>query len=188
MTDDEIALLLDVVNTSERPGVTLEERVQLAEDRHAIHDLVLAYGWLCDARRWDELLDLYTDDFERILAGTLQEVARGKDTLRKLYEAPQLPRAGADDKAPPAASLINQYEIRHMIHPPVIRIGDDRDQATAAAVYSIVATSGDGPEQRKGDHQGGYIFGFRREPKGWRFCRMTVISENARNPLFQGGQ
>lgn len=186
MTDEEIALLLDVVNTPERPRETLEERVRLVEDQRAIHDLVMAYGWLCDARRWDELLDLYTDDFERVLAGTLQEVARGKETLRRLYEAPALPRSGDAAGGPPDAALINRYEIRHLIHPPVVRIGDDDDTALAAAVYSIVATAGDGPDLRTGSHQGGYVFGLRREPAGWRFCRMTVISENARNPLFQG--
>lgn len=185
MTDDEIALLLEVVDTPERPRETLEERVQVAEDHRAIHDLVMAYGWLCDARRWDELLDLYTDDFERVLAGTLHEVARGKEALRRLYEAPALPRAGGTQGGPPDATRINRYEIRHLIHPPVIRIGDTGTDATAAAVYSIVATAGDGPDLRRGEHQGGYVFGFRREPGGWRFCRMTVISENARNPLFQ---
>ncbi|MCB0997571.1 MAG: nuclear transport factor 2 family protein [Acidimicrobiales bacterium] len=184
MTDDEIALLLDVVRTPEAPRLSLEERLQLMEDHRSIVDLVMAYGWLCDARRWDELLDLYTDDFERVLAGTLVERVSGKEKLRALYEAPALPRAG-DRDGPPAASQLNTYELRHMIHPPVVRIGDDGASAVAAAVYSLVASSGDGADFRKGDHQGGYIFGFRREPVGWRFCTMTVISENARNPLFQ---
>ena len=186
MTDDEIALLLDVVRTPERPRDSLEERVQLAEDHRAIGDLILAYGWLCDSRNWDELLDLYTDDFERVLAGTLEERAKGKDALRKLYEAPQLPRAGGGGTAPPPADRTNALEVRHMIHPAVVRISDDGSEALAAAVYSIVATRGDDAELRRGEHEGGYIFGFRREPEGWRFSSMTVISENARNPLFQG--
>jgi hypothetical protein len=186
MTDDEIAMLLDVVRTHERPRETLEERVQLIEDHRQLHDLVLAYGWLCDARRWDELLDLYTDDFERFLVGTLEEHLVGKEVLRERYIAPVLPRKGGEG-GPPPATLVNTYEIRHMIHPPVVRVSDDSSEATVAAVYSIVATTGDGAELRRGEHEGGYIFGFRKVPDvGWRFCRMVVISENARNPLFQG--
>jgi hypothetical protein len=185
MTDDELAMLLDVVRTPERPRETLEEKVALIEDKQRLNDLVLAYGWLCDARRWDELLELYTDDFERFLVGTLEEHLVGKEVLRERYFAPVLPRKG-DGSGPPPASQINTYEIRHMIHPAVVRVDDDNVHATVAAVYSIVATTGDGPDFRRGEHEGGYIFGFRREPEvGWRFNRMTVISENARNPLFQ---
>jgi hypothetical protein len=186
MTDDEIAMLLEVVNTPERPRERLEDRIQLIEDRRRIGDLVMAYGWLCDARRWDELLELYTDDFERVLLGTLDERVKGKPALRELYLRPALPRKGGDG-GPPPAEVINSYEIRHLIHPPVIRISDGGDEATVAAVYSIVATSGDGPDLRRGEHEGAYLFEFRREPHhGWRFAKMTVISENARNPLFSG--
>jgi hypothetical protein len=187
MNDAEIEMLLEVVRTPERPRATLEERIQLIEDHRQLHDLVLTYGWLCDARRWDELLDLYTDDFERFLVGTLEEHLVGKEVLRERYESPVLPRKGGEGGPPPAAQ-VNTYEIRHLIHPPLVRVSDDGLGATVAAVYSIVATTGDGPDFRRGEHEGGYIFGFRKEPEvGWRFCRMVVISENARNPLFQGG-
>jgi ketosteroid isomerase-like protein len=185
MTDEELAQILEVANRPEVEVASLEDRIRRLEDRNTIHDLVMRYGWLCDARRWDELLDLYTDDFERILSGTLQERASGKAAMRALYEAPVLPRADGDG-GPPAAAAINQYEIRHMIQPPVIRIDESGDGATAVVSYAIVATVGDGPDFRRGVHEGGYVFGFRREAAGWRFCTMTVISENARNPLFQG--
>jgi hypothetical protein len=195
MTDDEIELLLAVARTPERPRTSLEERIQLLEDHRRLHDLVLTYGWLCDGRRWDELLDLYTDDFERFLVGTLEEHLVGKEVLRERYEAPVLPRKVVDGKGseggPPPAAQLNTYEIRHLIHPPLTRVSDDGTEATVAAVYSIVATTGDGTgpnreDFRRGEHEGGYIFGFRKLPGvGWRFCRMVVISENARNPLFQ---
>lgn len=185
MTDDELAMLLDVVRTPERSRDTLEERIQLIEDHRRISDLVMAYGWLCDARLWDELLELYTDDFERFLVGTLEEHLVGKEILRERYVSPVLPHS--DGKGgPPPASQINSYEIRHMIHPPVIRVADDSQTATVAAVYSIVATDGDGNDVARGEHEGGYIFKLRREPElGWRFTCLTVISENARNPLFK---
>ena len=184
MTDDELAELLDVVRTPERARTSLEERVELIETRRAITDLVMLYGWLCDARRWDELLDHYTDDFERTLLGTLSEKVKGKEKLRELYLRPVLPRKG-DGAGPPPAEQINTYELRHLIHPPVVRVSDDGGHARVAAVYSLVATSGDGPAFKRGEHEGGYLFGLRREADGrWRFESMVVISENARNPLF----
>jgi hypothetical protein len=188
MKDTELDLVLDVVRMTERPGRTVEERLELQEDHRAITDLVMAYGWLCDRRRWDELLELYTDDFERTLLGTLDEKVRGKEKLRELYLRPVLPRADADAAGPPPVSQILSYELRHLIHPPVIRVADDRQTATVAAVYSLVVSNGDGPDFRRGEHEGGYIFGMRRLPRvSWRFQSMTVISENARNPLFSAG-
>lgn len=183
MKDAELDQLIAVVLTPERTPTTLEERVALAEDHRQIADLVMLYGWLCDRRRWDDLLSYYTDDFERTLSGTLNENVKGKEKLRELYHRPVLPRAG-DDPAPPSADVIATYELRHLIHPPVIRVSDDRKTATVAAVYSLVATSGDGKDLRRGEHEGAYLFGMRREPEGWRFATMTVISENTRNPLF----
>jgi hypothetical protein len=177
-----------VVRLPERRRETLEERVALLEAHRAVSDMVLLYGMLCDARRWDELLDEYTDDFERTLLGTLNEKLKGKDALREVYLRPALPRKEGDAAGPPPAAVINTYELRHMIHPPVTRIADDGRRATVAAVYSLVASSGDGADFRKGEHEGGYIFGLRLEDDGrWRFESMVVISENARNPLFSAG-
>ena len=184
MKDDELAAILDVVRTPERERDTLEERVSILEAHRTITDLVMLYGWLCDARRWDELLDHYTDDFDRTLLGTLDEKLKGKEKLREVYERPQLPRK-VDAAGPPPAEQLNAYELRHLIHPPVVRIADDGQTALVAAVYSLVASSGDGATFRRGEHEGGYIFGMRREANGrWRFASMTVISENTRNPLF----
>ena len=59
MTDDEIELLLAVVRTPERARTSLEERIALLEDHRQLHDLVLTYGWLCDARRWDVTFRLH---------------------------------------------------------------------------------------------------------------------------------
>lgn len=187
MKDQELDLLIDVLLTPETTPESLEERIALLEDHRVIGDLVMLYGWLCDRRRWDDLLEYYTDDFERTLSGTLDEKVRGKEQMRELYQRPVLPRAG-NAEGPPPASQLATYELRHMIHPPVIRVSDDRSKATAAAVYSLVASSGDGDDFRRGEHEGGYVFGMRRVPEvGWRFESMTVISENARNPLFRRG-
>jgi len=84
MNDEEMRVLLEVVQRPERPRATPEERLQALEDRSAIRALIMAYGYLCDARRWDDLLALYTDDIERVLAGSLTERVRGKAALRQL--------------------------------------------------------------------------------------------------------
>jgi hypothetical protein len=76
---EELAELLDVVRLAERRRDTLEERIEAVEARREIADLVMLYGWLCDAGEWDELLEHYTDDFERTLLGTLDEKVKGKD-------------------------------------------------------------------------------------------------------------
>lgn len=185
MKDQELDELIDVVLLPERRPDTIEERVALIEDRRRITDLVMLYGWLCDRRKWDDLLSYYTDDFERTLRGTLDEKVKGKEKLRELYFRPVLPRAN-NGAGPPPAEQINSYELRHLIHPPVVRIADDGNTATVGAVYSLVATSGDGVDIRRGEHEGIYIFGMRRQPDGdWKFATMTIISENARNELFK---
>ena len=183
MKDAELDQLIAVVETPQRQPDSLEERLRLVEDHRQITDLVMLYGWLCDRRRWDDLLSYYTDDFERTLSGTLNEKVKGKEKLRELYIRPVLPRSG-DAAGPPPADIIKTYELRHLIHPPVIRVSDDGQTASVAAVYSLVATQGDGKDLRRGEHEGAYLFGMRREPEGWRFATMTVISENTRNPLF----
>jgi SnoaL-like protein len=179
----ELSRLLEAVARAERRCTTTDERVTALEDREAIRDLICRYGLLCDARRWDELLELYTDDFERELAGTLSEFARGKERLRELYERPELPRPdGASSEAPPAAVLTTQA-VRHLITDPAIRLTAP-DEATAVARYALVAEREDADGYRRGMHEGSYIFTFRKDDR-WRFATMVVFSNNARNPLFQ---
>ena len=64
------------------------ERLARLEDRAQVYDLVMAYGYLEDGRRWDDMLALYTDDIERELAGSLTEVVRGKVALRDRLVTP----------------------------------------------------------------------------------------------------
>ena len=78
------------LNRQEPRRGAVAERVQVLEDRHAVRDLIMTCGYLRDARRWDDLLDLYTDDIERILAGSLEERVQGKAALRAKLVAPTL--------------------------------------------------------------------------------------------------
>ena len=80
--------VLDVIRMSERARDAIDDRIQALEDRRAIRELVMRYGYLEDARRWDDMLALYTDDIERVLAGTLVETVRGKAALRERLVTP----------------------------------------------------------------------------------------------------
>lgn len=184
MQDEELARIIEIFQKPEPQRATLEERVQAIEDREAIRQVLMGYGYLCDARRWDELFELYTDDIERELAGTLTENVKGKDQLRPLYEAPALPNKG-DGAAPPAAR-INTYELRHLIVGDFVRLDPSGTKGWACAAYSLVASSDADGTFTRGQHEGGYIFEMRKCEDGrWRVAKMTVFSENARNPLFQ---
>lgn len=184
MQDAELAQIIDIFQRPEPVRATLEERIQAIEDREAIRQVLMGYGYLCDARRWDELFEHYTDDIERVLGGTLSERVQGKEELKKLYLAPALPNAG-DGKAPPA-SQINTYELRHLIVGDVVRLDPNGTTGWACAAYSLVASTDQPDGFRRGQHEGAYIFEMRKcDDAVWRVCKMTIFSENARNPLFQ---
>lgn len=184
MDDTELEALLEVVLRPERPRSAPEERMQAIEDRQAIHELIMSYGYLCDAQRWDELLDLYTDDIERTLGGTLTEHVQGKAALREKLEAPTLARKSGEGGPPPTA-VMERFGIRHLMAGEVIRLADHGLTATAAVQYSLVVSLEGEAGFRKGAHEGSYVFDFRKENGVWKFCRQFVISDNAHNPLFQ---
>jgi ketosteroid isomerase-like protein len=183
MDDAEVDALLAVVQRQERARTTTEDRLRAIEDREAIRALIMTYGYLCDARRWDELLDLYTDDIERVLAGSLVERVRGKADLRAKLVAPTLERRTGDG-APPPPEQLEALGLRHLMASDVIRLGDDGTTATAAVQYQMVATSEAGGF-RRGAHEGSYVFDFRKDDGRWRFCRQYIVSDNAHNPMFQ---
>ncbi len=187
MNADEIDALLGVVQRAERPRATVEERVQALEDRETIRGLIMAYGYPCDSRRWDELLELYTDDIERILAGTLVERVQGKAALREKLVAPTLERRSGEGSAPPPNQL-EALGLRHLMASDVVRLGDDGVTATAAVQYQMVATADDEQGFRRGSHEGSYVFEFRKDGGRWRFSRQFIVSDNAHNPMFRKDQ
>jgi SnoaL-like domain len=184
---DEIDALLEVVHRRERARTTPEERMQAIEDREAIRSLIMRYGYLCDARRWDELLALYTDDIERVLAGSLVERVQGKRALRVKLVAPTLEHRVGGGGAPPPREL-ESLGLRHLMASDAIRLGDDGRTATAAVQYQLVATAEDEHGFRRGEHEGSYVFEFVKVEGEWRFCRQFIVSDNADNAMFQRGQ
>jgi len=181
---EEVDALLEVVLRPERPRSTVTERLEAVEDRETIRALIMQYGYLCDARRWDDLLDLYTDDIERVLAGSLVERVAGKEALRAKLVAPTLEHQSGTGRAAPPSQL-EQLDLRHLMASDLIRLGDDGTTATAAVQYQMVATSDDDRGFRHGAHEGSYVFDFRKEHGRWRFCRQFIVSDNAHNPMFQ---
>jgi hypothetical protein len=151
---------------------------QAVVDRLEIEALIHRYGYLEDFRMWDELLELYTDDVERVLGGTLEQHVAGKEALRALYESLTLPGERAA-----SFSQLASLEVKHLITGIVVRLGGD--EASAVARYTISAEGPVDGRLARGTHDGSYVFHFRRTSTGWRFRHMLVISGNAQNPMFQ---
>ena len=161
----------------------LEARVARAEARQQIRDLIMVYGYLEDARRWDDMLALYTDDIERVLAGSLVETVQGKAALRARLVDPVMAAKSGAAAAP--RTEVERLGLRHLMFGEVIRIADDGTRATATLQYILVATRDGADGQRRGSHEGSYVFDFRRIDGEWRFCRQLIVTNNAHNPMFR---
>ncbi len=184
MDQREQQLLIEAILSPDTIEIDLEKRITAIEDKAAIRDLIMQYGYLCDARMWDQLLDLYTDDIERELGGTLTEFVSGKKALREKLERPTLERKKTD-ATPAAVQFMASLELRHLMASEVIRLGEDGQTAHAVVQYALAVISDSGDDCRKGVHEGSYIFSFRKEAGDWKFSKQIIFSDNARNPLFQ---
>jgi ketosteroid isomerase-like protein len=182
---EEHDALVSVLLRPERERTTLDERVQLLEDKEAIRDVIMQYGFLCDAGRWDDLLKLYTDDIERVLAGSLDEHVQGKDALLQLYLNPVLPVRDADNtpKSRLQSPTKGERAARHLISTHAIRVSDDGTEAWASAQYGLVLTSIDGDQFERGEHEGAYVFTFRKEGGAWKVAKLVVIANSLFNPM-----
>jgi len=173
------------VSTELRPEQL--ERVARLEDRAQLYDLVMAYGYLEDARRWDDMLALYTDDIERELAGSLTEVVRGKAALRDRLVTPVM--EAKSGRVAASREEVEQLGLRHLIFGVAIEVAADGASARASAQYILVATrDGAAREQggrfERGSHEGSYEFEFRTVDGTWKFSRQLIVTNNAHNPMF----
>ena len=157
-------------------------RVARLEDRAAIYDLVMAYGYLEDARRWDDMLALYTDDIERELAGSLTEVIRGKVELRDRLITPVM--EAKSGRVAASREQVEQLGLRHLIFSVTVDVADDGATARAAAQYILVATRDGARGFERGSHEGSYEFEFRNVDGTWKFARQLIVTNNAHNPMF----
>jgi ketosteroid isomerase-like protein len=169
--------VLDVLRRPRLRPEGAEARAQLLDDEAEIRDLIMRYAHLQDLGQSDDLLDLCTDDVERVLTGTLDQRATGRDDLRaKLAE----PVAVAGMRAVLAPADVRS---RHLITDEVIRVSPDGTRAAAVAQFAVVLTPGQG-EFRHGQHEGTYLFELRNEDGRWRVSRQVIDSNTARNPLM----
>jgi hypothetical protein len=162
--------------------VSTETQLTRLEDRARVYDLVMAYGYLEDARRWDDMLALYTDDIERELAGSLTEVVHGKDELRGRLVAPVM--EAKSGRVAASREQVEQLVLRHLIFGVAIDVAEDRATARASAQYILVATRDGERGFERGSHEGSYEFEFRKVDGQWKFSRQLIVTNNAHNPMF----
>ena len=152
------------------------------EDRARIYDLVMAYGYLEDARQWDGMLALYTDDIERELAGSLTEVVRGKAELRDRLVTPVM--EAKSGRVAASREQVEQLGLRHLIFSVAVEVAADGTTARASAQYILVATRDGAAGFERGSHEGSYEFVFRKVDGVWKFSRQLIVTNNAHNPMF----
>jgi 3-phenylpropionate/cinnamic acid dioxygenase small subunit len=133
-------------------------RSQIAiEDRIAIEELVTEYAWLLDHRRFDEVLDLCTDDAELRIRGVR---IHGADGLRDWL----------DQRATSQSRRASQHQMS------LLRLEPQADgviEGTAALVLHV-AKSGSSSSyvDLVGEYQDEYV----RTGDGWRFRRRVLVT------------
>lgn len=160
----------------------LAARLQRLEDGQRLRELIMAYGYLEDARRWDDMLAMYTDDIERVLTGSLVETINGKAALRERLVAPTMEARSGRIAA--SRDDVERLGLRHLIFGETIVLADDAATASATAQYILVATRDDTDGFTRGSHEGRYDFQFRKHDGEWKFSRQVIETNNAHNPMF----
>ena len=172
MNADQVSAILSLVRAPRATPATLEARLLLLEDEQEVTDLLLRYAWLCDARRWDEIWALYTDDFEREITGAEDENVQGIASVKARYSpllvSDEQRRAGGE---PPP------YNIRQVVAPPFVRIAADGETAGALAAYDLVTAHGLRPGAPGVTRRVVYLWQLRKlTGGGWRFSGLVVLS------------
>ena len=168
----------------ERARTTVEEKVQLLEDKQRIEELINEYGFACDNQGWDMLQEIYDENIEREMTGTLAETVRGRDKLIELHRNPVLPRAPGMQTVNVGLGRFRNREVRHLISSKVIRVADDNRKAWALAYYQLAVVGQDDDGWQRGEHEGTYIFSFSKATGAWRFTQHLIWTNNAVNPMF----
>ncbi len=179
-----IELLLDVVREREPPAHSLEEAVQRIQHREAIHNVLAAYCYFQDQRRWTDSVSLFTEDCERIFAGTLDGTVNGRDALLEASGAP-LKRSDPTFGRGASREELSELQYKHLLVTEMIKLGPGNRTARVIAYCQVVATKGTGDEFGRGAHEATYYIDFQRhEDSGWLMKRMIILTDNATNPLF----
>ena len=184
MLADAYRIWREVAPARERPRHGLEDRLALVEDKQRIAEMINEYAFACDSRHWDALRELYDENIERVMSGTLNETVRGREALIGLHANPALPRAEGVDTEKRDLAKIKGLEIRHLIGTQMARISDDNLSAWALCHYQMALVGQDNDRWEHGLHEGTYLFSFSKASGAWRFTRHLIWTNNAANPMF----
>ncbi len=168
----------------ERVRETTEDQVQLLADKQRIEEMIFEYGVACDSQGWDTLQEIYAEDIERIMTGTLSETVRGREELIELHRNPVLPRAPGVKTVNVGLARFRNRELRHLISTKVIRLADDNRKAWALAYYQMAVVGQDDDGWHRGVHEGTYVFSFSKSTGAWQFTQHLIWTNNAVNPMF----
>jgi len=165
---------LGVVASAVRTDGTVEQRLLRLEDERAARDVVMRYGHFLDAKRWDDLFALFTDDAVRLLGGSFEQTTNGRAALRALYDTPANNAADAD-------------QVRHHYASEIVRLSESGDTASVVAYYTVHLTGQRDGRRVRGTHQGVSHFTLRKVDGQYRIGRQVNISDIAHNPLAPSG-
>jgi len=169
---------------NERTRVGVEDKLQLVIDKQRIIEMINEYAFACDSRYWDVLEDLYDENIERVMSGTLNETVRGRTNLINLHINPPLPRAEGMQTEKRDLTKIKGLEIRHLIGTQMTRISDDNLKAWALCHYQMALVGQTDDMWESGLHEGTYLFSFGKATGSWRFTQHLIWTNNAANPMF----
>lgn len=129
---------------------TIEQRLQVLEDRDAIHQLFVDYGRHLDRGDVEAYADLFAADGE-VLLGPMGR-AKGREEIRALMGRVLAGRTGSS---------------YHIVSSPVVVL--DGDRATSEVMWTVVQRLPDG--QPRLSMLGRHVDDLVREEGGWRIAR-----------------
>ncbi len=118
------------------------------------------------------------------MSGTLNETARGRDTLIGLHANPALLRAEGVETEQRDLTEIQDLEIRHLIATQLVRVGNDNRKAWALCHYQMALVGRTADVWEHGLHEGTYLFSFAKTDGAWKFTQQLIWTNNAANPMF----
>jgi len=184
MLSDAYKIWRETVPVRERDRQVLEDKLTLVIDKQRIVEMINEYAFACDSRNWDVLLELYDENIERVMTGTLNETVQGRDTLIGLHANPALPRAKGVEMEKRDLTKIKGLEIRHLIGTQMVRVSDDNQDAWALCHYQMALVGQENDRWEHGLHEGTYLFSFSKASGAWKFTRHLIWTNNAANPMF----
>jgi hypothetical protein len=168
----------------ERARTGAEDKLQFVIDKQRIIEMINEYAFACDSRFWDVLEELYDENIERIMTGTLNETVRGRANLINLHANPALPRAEGVEMEKRDLTKIKGLEIRHLIGTQMTRVSDDNQKAWALCHYQMALVGQTNDHWEHGLHEGTYLFSFSKASGSWKFTQHLIWTNNAANPMF----